>query len=321
MRSRFAQFDHFGDRCDRRALHLPLLSFTQAARELSLAPSSVSNSVARLEEDLGMRLFNRTTRSVQLTAEGQRLYAKCSKLLAEIDALDLQSVSDEEVPSGTLRIGAPIGYGTRVILPMLADLRSRYPALDIDLRLSDEQVNMVSEQLDAVVRFGTLRDSSMIARQFDLQDLLLCATPSYLASRPRIRRVSDLHHHARVAFRLPTTGRDRPFEFLEGGKTVSIAPSSSFRISHGEALVEAALLGIGLVQVPVFMAHHYLDSGALVEVLPQCRPAPLAVSLVMSSARGRPARVQALVDLLASGTSSVTPAVRPRTRTRRTSSK
>jgi LysR family transcriptional regulator, regulator for bpeEF and oprC len=279
-------------------------SFTQAARELGLAPSSVSTSVARLEEELGMRLFNRTTRSVQLTEEGQQLYAKCSKLLAEIEALDLTSSSDDDTPSGTLRIGAPIGYGTRVMLPMLADMRSRYPALEFDLRLSDEQVNMVSEQLDVVVRFGTLRDSSMIARQFDLQDLVLCATPGYLASHPRIRRVSDLHHHVLVAFRLPTTGRDRPLEFLEGGKAVSVAPSSSFRISHGEALVEAALLGVGLAQVPAFMARHYLESGALAEVLPQCRPAPLPVNLVMPSARGRPARVQALVDLLASGVSS-----------------
>jgi LysR family transcriptional regulator, regulator for bpeEF and oprC len=292
-------------------------SFTQAARELSLAPSSVSNSVARLEEDLGIRLFSRTTRSVKLTAEGQRLYAKCSKLLAEIDALDLRSISDEEEPSGTLRIGAPIGYGTRVMLPMLADMQRRYPELDIDLRLSDEQVNMVSEQLDVVVRFGTLRDSNMIARQFDLQDLVLCATPSYLASHGRIRRVADLQHHVLVAFRLPTTGRDRPLEFLEGGKVTSLAPSTRFRISHGEALVEAVLLGVGLAQVPMFMARHYLESGALVEVLRPCRPAPLPVSLVMSSARGRPARVQALVDLLVSDSTVKAASARAPTRSAR----
>jgi len=282
-------------------------SFAQAARELSLAPSSVAKSVARLEQDLGVRLFHRTTRSVQLTAEGRRLFAKCSRLLDEIEALDLRSVGANDTPSGTLRIGAPIGYGTRVMLPVLANLQQRFPALDIDLRLSDEQVDLVAQRLDAVIRFGALRDSSMIARQVDSQDLLLCASPAYLSAHARIRRVADLSHHTLVAFRMPTTGRDRALEFSERGKPVTVTPSSRFRINHGEALVEAALRGAGLTQTPAFMVRQHLESGALVEVLPQCRPAPLPVNLLVPGGRTRTARIQALIDALAAGRSDDAP--------------
>ncbi|ASL45318.1 HTH-type transcriptional regulator PgrR [Burkholderia sp. AD24] len=273
-------------------------SFARAARELSLAPSSVAKSIARLEQELGVRLFNRTTRSVHLTEEGQTLFAKCSRLLDEIDALDLRSVSDAAEPAGTLCIGAPIGYGTQVVLPVLTALQRRYPALDFDLRLSDEQVDVVGEGLDAVVRFGALNDSSMIARQFDSQPLVLCASPAYLAAHPKIRAVADLAQHGVVAFRMPTSGRERSLEFVEKGQAVTIAPKSRFRISHGEALIGAAVQGAGLVQVPEFMARRHLDSGALDELLPHCRPAPLPVNVIVPGSRTRPVRVDALIDAL-----------------------
>lgn len=273
-------------------------SFAGAARELGLAPSSVAKSIARLEEELGVRLFNRTTRSVHMTAEGQTLFARCSRLLDEIDALDLRSVSDAGEPAGTICVGAPIGYGTRIVLPVLAGLQRRYPALEIDLRLSDAQVSPVKEGLDVVIRFGALTDSSMIARQIDSQPLVLCASPAYLAMQPRIRSPADLSHHAIVAFRMPTNGRDRPLEFIERGQPIAITPGSRFRISHGEALVDAAMQGTGLAQMPEFMARRHLDSGALLELLPQCRPEPLPVHVIVVGSRKKPARVDVLIDAL-----------------------
>lgn len=273
-------------------------SFALAARELSLAPSSVAKSVGRLEQSLDTRLFHRTTRSVHLTAEGQQLYAKCSRLLAEIEALELRDLGSKVEPTGALRIGAPIAYGTRVILPILTDLQRTHPALDIDLRLSDERVDLLADGLDAVIRFGKLDDSSMISRQIDSQELVLCASPAYLALHAPIRRVADLNCHLLVTFRLPTTGRDRPVELIEGGKKVTLSPSSQFHINHGDALAEAALLGAGLAQTPEFMVRQHLERGALVELLPQCRPTSLSVSLVLPGARTRPSRVQALIDAL-----------------------
>jgi LysR family transcriptional regulator, regulator for bpeEF and oprC len=273
-------------------------SFAQAARELGLAPSSVAKSVARLEKELGARLFHRTTRAVTLTEEGRTLYAKCEQLLAQIDALDLGSVGDSDEPSGVLRIGAPIGYGVRIVLPVLARLRERHPALAFDLRLSDGRVSLLDEGLDAAIRFGELEDSSLIAHQIDEQPLVLCASPSYLAAHDEIRNVPDLAHHTTVVFRLPTSGRDRPLEFIENGKEVTLAPDTPFRISHGEALAEAAVLGIGVSQMPAFYAQPYIEQGLLIELLHCCRPAPLAVNLVLPGSRVRASRVQALVDAL-----------------------
>lgn len=275
-------------------------SFAQAARELGLAPSSVAKSVARLEADLGARLFHRTTRSVTLTEEGRLLYEKASRLLEQIEALDLGSLRDDDEPAGILRLGAPVGYGAHVVLPVLARLRERYPSLDIDLRLSDERVNLIDEGLDAVIRFGELDDSTMIARRIDAQPLVLCASPRYLSRHAPIDAVKDLAHHALIAFRMPTTGRERPFEFIENGSKVVFPPDARITISHGEALVEAAVLGAGLAQVPAFFARPRLDEGSLIEVLPHCRPAPLIVNLVTPGSRKRPARLRALIDAITS---------------------
>lgn len=273
-------------------------SFASAARELSLAPSSVAKSVARLEEELGVRLFHRTTRSVHMTEEGKTLFAKCSRLLDEIEALDMRNVSDATELAGTIRIGAPIGYGTRVVVPVLTALQRRHPALEFDLRLSDERVNLVEEGLDAVIRFGALSDSSMIARQFDSQPLILCASPTYLSTNPKVRKVGDLSNHTFVVFRMPTGGRDRALHFTEDGHPVAISPPSRFRISHGEALVNAAVEGAGMAQIPEFMARPQLESGALLEVLRQFRPEPLPVHVIVPGSRTRPARIDALVEAL-----------------------
>ncbi|WLE59539.1 LysR family transcriptional regulator [Burkholderia plantarii] len=275
-------------------------SFAQAARELGLAPSSVAKSVARLEKDLGARLFHRTTRSVTLTEEGRLLYDKASLLLEQIEALDLGALRNDDEPAGILRLGTPIGYGERVVLPVLTKLRERHPALDIDLRLSDERVNLVDEGLDAVIRFGELDDSTLIARRIDEQPLVLCASPRYLARHSHIGAVRDLAKHALIAFRMPTTGRERPFEFVENGSTVVFTPDARISISHGEALVEAAVLGAGLAQVPAFFARPRFNEGSLVEVLPHCRPAPLIVNLVTPGSRVRPARLRALIDAITS---------------------
>jgi LysR family transcriptional regulator, regulator for bpeEF and oprC len=273
-------------------------SFTQAARELGLAPSSVAKSVARLEKELGARLFHRTTRSVTLTEEGRALHAKSARLLEEIEALGLDSGKDDDEPAGVLRIGAPVGYGVRVLLPVLARLRERYPLLEIDLRLSDARVNFLDDGLDAVLRFGALEDSTLIAHKIGEESLVLCASPDYLSGRAKIRSVQDLADHSVITFRLPTNGRDRPLEFIERGRKVVFTAEASFRISHGEALAEAAVLGVGLAQMPEFLARPHFIDGALVEVLERCRPAPLAVNLVLPGSRVRPARVRALIDAL-----------------------
>src|ERR1700761_1881718 len=166
-------------------------SFAAAARELGLAPSSVAKSVARLESDLGTRLFHRTTRSLRLTEEGARLFERCASLLDAINALETLVTGGDAGPAGTLRVGAPIGYGTRRIVPVLSRLLAQHPSLDVEMRLSDERVNLVQEGLDAVIRIGHNEDSALVARQFDQQHLMLCATPQYIKRHGKVRTVTD----------------------------------------------------------------------------------------------------------------------------------
>jgi DNA-binding transcriptional LysR family regulator len=273
-------------------------SFAAAARELGLAPSSVAKSVARLEGELGLRLFHRTTRSLRLTEEGTTLFAQCGRILDEITLLESLVTDTTDGPAGTLRVGAPIGYGTRKIVPVLSRLLASHRALNIEMRLSDERVNLVEEGLDAAIRIGANEDSSLVARQFSEQHLLLCAAPQYVQRHGALRSVADIEAHSIIAFRMPTSGRERPLEFLENGEAVQIRPRARFSSSHGDAMVEAASDGAGIAQVLEHMVEHHLRDGRLIELLPACRPAPLPVNVLIPASRMMPSRVRALIDAL-----------------------
>ncbi|WP_213776604.1 LysR family transcriptional regulator [Caballeronia sp. dw_276] len=275
-------------------------SFAAAARELGLAPSSVAKSVARLESELGVRLFHRTTRAVRLTAEGDALFARCARVLEEIDSLELSAARLPEAPSGTLRVGAPIGYGTRKIVPVINRLLSAYPQLNVDIRLTDERVNLVTEGLDAVVRIGALDDSGLVARRIDQQHLVLCASPGYLSANGTPKSVAEVEQRPVILFRMPTNGRERPLEFVVDGRAIQLRPRSRFALSHGDAMVEAVLDGAGIAQVPEHMAERHLRNGTLVELLPECRPAPLPVNVITPGARMMPPRVRVFIDALIS---------------------
>jgi DNA-binding transcriptional LysR family regulator len=274
------------------------LSFAQASRELGLAASSVAKSVARLENRMNVRLFVRTTRSVQLTADGEELFRRCSDVLAQVAELEESTDLRSGEPTGTLRISAPIGYGGKVIVPAVGHLLAMYPKLRADLRLTDERVDLAKDGLDAALRFGKLPDSAMIAREIDRQPLLLCASPRYLSRRGTPQHPEDIGEHDVIAFRMPGTGRDRPLEFRIGGKLTSMKSSPRLWLSHGESLVDAMLADCGLAQVPHFMAGEALRTGRLIELLPRCRPDPLSVNLVTSGGRALLPRVKVLLDEL-----------------------
>jgi DNA-binding transcriptional LysR family regulator len=275
-------------------------SFASAARALGTVPSTLAKAVARLESELGVRLFHRTTRQVTLTPDGERLYAHCQRLLAEVEDLRAEAAGTRLEPSGTLRVNAPICYGKQVVMAVLARLVQRHPALRLDVRLQDGLVDLVQEGIDLAVRVGRLEDSSLVARRIDWQVLLLCASPSYLAAHGTPGDVAALAAHAAIAFRMPSSGRYRPWQFREGERVVEMAPPQTVaRFNDGEGMVEAARLGLGLCQVPDYMAAAALARGELVELLPHCRPEPLPISAVVPGGRLLPARVRAALDALA----------------------
>lgn len=273
-------------------------SFAAAARDLGGSPSTLAKSVARLEASLGLKLFHRTTRQVSLTADGERLFQRCERLLAEFEGLHDEAAGVRAAPAGLLRVDAPLTYGRRVLVPLLARLLHAHPQLQVDLRLQDAYADLVRDGLDLAIRVGTLRDSTLVARRIDQQDLLLCASPLYLARHGTPARLDDLTGHAALVFRLPSSGRLRAWQFRRGRKAVEMHPGHRVQVNDGEGIVAAALLGLGLAQVPDNMVRDELADGRLVELLPEHRPESMPISAVVPSGRLVPPRVRALLDLL-----------------------
>ena len=273
-------------------------NFAAASREIGCTPSTLAKAVSRLEKQLGVRLFHRTTRQVTLTEDGRRLFARCQAVLAELALLQDEASGAREEPAGTLHIDMPVTFGRRVMLPLLARLAQAYPRLSIDARFSDLYVDLVKEGIDVAIRTGPLRDSTLVARQFATQELLLFASPSYLARAGTPVGLPDLANHTAVLFRVPSTGKNRPWQFRSRGRNVTHMPTSGLHVDDGDAIVRAAALGMGIGQVPHYMVTDHLARGELVELLPTMRPAPMPIAAVMPSARMIPARVRALLELI-----------------------
>lgn len=273
-------------------------SFADAGRKLGVAPSTIAKRIVRLEVQLGVKLFHRTTRRVSLTSDGEVLYMRCERILADIDELEAAVTGGDGGPRGELRISVPIAYGKRVILPIVADLLHRYPEMSADVRLSDQFCDLIKDGMDAVVRVMPLADSRLVSRQFDEQRLLAVASRDYLARYGQPTDPSALGSHSFVLFRNPTSGRERALVFQAQGAQLDVNPSKRVVLDDGEGMVQAARLGIGIAQVPEVMVDEDIARGALVEVLADFRPPPLPISVVWPGNRLMPARVRKFVEAL-----------------------
>jgi LysR family transcriptional regulator for bpeEF and oprC len=274
-------------------------TFAAAARATGSAPSALAKAVARLEQELGVRLFHRTTRQVSLTPDGERLYRRCQRLLLEIDEFHAEASGVREEPTGVLRIDMPIVLGRRFVLPVLAELLRRHPGLSLDVRLQDGYVDLVKEGIDAAIRIGELVDSTLMSRRVASHAMVLVASPGYLHGRGTPRTVDQLDGYDALVFRLPSSGKDRTWRLRSKGLAqVDLLPQSRVRVNDGEGLVQAALLGLGLAQLPDYFVRDELARGELVEVLPQARPVPTAISIVYPGAKLVPHRVRVLIDAL-----------------------
>lgn len=286
-------------------------SFANAARELGLTPSAVAKNVMRLEAQLNLRLFHRTTRRVALTHEGAALYERCRRILDDMSDLELLAADASREPSGVLRLDAPVTYGRLMLMPILAALVRQYPALQLDLRLSDRHADIVGEGLDAVVRIGILDDSRLVARAIGAQALGVYGSRAYLERKRRPRSPEELDRHDCIAFRFQHTGRIRPWQFTRDGATVAIDPSAAHVVNDGEGLIAAAAAGLGLVQTPDYMLATAPAGAHLVEVLQRYRPPSLPISLVFPGSRRMPPRLRALIDALTAAGERTHPAAPP----------
>jgi LysR family transcriptional regulator, regulator for bpeEF and oprC len=274
-------------------------SFTATAQALGMSPSAVSKAVSRLEAALGVRLFERTTRRVRFTAEGQALQIRCRQVLDDLrEARDCLQMQAGRV-QGLLRISLPLAYGRQVALPRLVALLRKHPQLAIEASFSDRRVDLIEEGFDAALRIGELRDARLVARGIDTVDYVVCAAPDYLRAHGTPLHPHELEGHACV----PAYGHDgRPcgWSFRVDGRDWSPAAATPrLALDHGEALPAAALAGAGLIYVQRYLVAQALADGRLQVLLDAFMPPSRQVSVVYPAGRNAPPRLRALVTELA----------------------
>jgi DNA-binding transcriptional LysR family regulator len=244
-------------------------NFTRAATRLAITPAAVSRAIGRLEGDLGVRLFRRTTRAMQLTSEGQLYFERCRQALALIDDVERELTRRQETPRGLVRLSVPTTYGHVRALPALAAVLEVHPEIRLEIDVSNRNVDFVTEGYDLAIRAGPLEDSALIAHRLDDATLGVFASPRYLERRGTPRTADDLARHTAIGFVLPSSGRVLPWAFRRAdGTHFSVAPAGDVRCSDDFlACVTLARAGAGLVQAFHFLVADDLARGSLVEVL------------------------------------------------------
>lgn len=271
--------------------------FTAAAAVLGISKSAVSKRVSRLEDRLGARLLNRTTRRLSLTEVGAAFHERCIRILAEVEEAELAVSNLQAKPRGTLRVNAPMSFGVLHVVPALAGFMSRYPELKVDLVLNDRVVDLIEEGFDVAVRIANLPDSSLVARRLASFRRVVCASPDYLRRHGTPVHPRDLRDHNCLNYTyLLTTGGWR-FRGPSGPLTVSV--SGTLEANNGDALCAAALSGIGVCMLPIFIVDKDLLAGRLQAVLRDFEETGLSIQAVFPHARHLSAKVRAFIDFLA----------------------
>jgi DNA-binding transcriptional LysR family regulator len=276
-----------------------LESFSGAARQLGLPDSTVSAAVRQLEQALGTRLLQRTTRRVQMTQEGEAYYARSRGVLDEVELLRGMFRGGADVLTGRLRVDMSVALASKLVLPRLGEFMARHPQLAIDLGTADRRVDLIREGYDCVLRAGVLLDSSLVARPLGSYRLINCASPAYLAQYGTPRGLQDLPNHRLVHYDPQLGGSAPAWEWFDGEHTRH-APVGSALTVNGTASYEAACVAdLGIIQAPQAGLRELLASGKLVEVMPDYRPAPMPLAFVYPTRKHVPARAVAFMDWVA----------------------
>jgi DNA-binding transcriptional LysR family regulator len=242
-------------------------SYTAAARVLAVSPSAVSKSVQRLEEQLGLSLITRTTRSLTLTPEGRDLHERALRLLREADDIEQAVLAARAEPSGTLKVTAPLPIGLHLLCPALPRLRERYPKLSIDLRLNDRIVDIIEEGIDVAIRVGELADSRLVSRRLAPNRLCTYASPAYLARRGTPAHPYELVDHDCVNLRFQSSGQSLRWQFRIEGRVVEITPEPAVMVDASDGVVAILAAGGGIGVSSTYIAAPHVARGELVPIL------------------------------------------------------
>jgi DNA-binding transcriptional LysR family regulator len=271
--------------------------FSVAAREMGLTPSAISKLVTRLEDRLGVRLLNRTTRRLALTPEGEAYFHRSQRILADIDEAENEVAKFRAQPKGLLRINVGTAFGMHQLAPALPEFLARHPEMQVELTLTDRVVDLIEEGADLGIRLGTLHDSSLVARRICEVERVVCASPAYLKKHGVPKRPRDLLAHNCLNMAHAPTLRRWPFDGAEGVELVEVAGNAS--ATSADALLQLAVLGLGIIRLSDVIVGAAIRDARLVPVLEEVHHRePLPLHAVYPQGRHRSPRVAAMIDFL-----------------------
>lgn len=287
--------DHFGDVLAFVRV-ADTSSFTHAAEKLGVTRSAVGKSIARLETNLATRLIHRTTRSVSLTEEGSLFYNHALRILCEVDDAEATLAERNQNPKGRLRLDIPTAFGRLHVLPVLERFLAEWPELDADVTFSDDYCDLVSDGIDIAVRIGGPTDSGLIRQVLAPHHFITCATPAYLQQHGIPRSIADLQNHKKIIFSYANASV--PWRYQVDGEMRDVTVQGSLRLNNTEAIRDAALNNLGLVQLGAFLVGEDLKQGRLIPVLQELRREEMPITAVYPTRRHVSPKVRKFVKML-----------------------
>ena len=273
-----------------------LQGFAPAARKLGLSPSGVTRLIAALEDRLGARLLQRTTRSVTLTDVGARYLERARRILSDVEEAEGSAQAERTRPSGRLVVSAPVGFGRLHVSPVMSAYLKRYPEVSAELRLADRMVNLVEDGVDIAVRIGHLPDSSLVARHVGEMRRIVVASKGYLKQRGEPKTPEAIATHETIQFGATTASPD--WRFVDEGREVRVVCTPRFVTNSADAAIQYAEAGGGLTRVMAYQAAESIKAGRLKIVLAKFEQPPLPIHVVYPTSRLLSAKVRTFIDLV-----------------------
>ena len=271
-------------------------SFSAAAEDFRISATMVGKHIAALEERLGARLLNRTTRRQSLTEVGRIYYQRCKQALAEVEAADACANELQATPRGLLRMNAPVSFGANALIAAIDDYLAQYPDVQIELTLNDRIVNLVEEGYELAVRIGSLPDSSLIARPLRPYRMVVCAAPAYLEAHGLVQTPEQLGTHNCLGFIYSIA--QTHWRFTDGESTREVEIKGNLRVNNGQALRTAALRGMGIIMQPEVLLADDIAAGRLVRILPEHELPSYPMHLVYPSHRNMTPKLKSFVEFV-----------------------
>ncbi|GFM74523.1 LysR family transcriptional regulator [Pseudomonas cichorii] len=271
-------------------------SFTRAADAMQIGRPQVTRAIQELETSLGVRLFQRTTRTVRLTSEGERFYERVKDILGDVAEATAMFALPGSTLRGRLRVDIPTAFSQPGLIESLLNFTTLYPAIELALGVTDRTVDLVAEGVDCVLRIGELPSSSLVARRIGLATMITCAAPRYLEQHGEPKTLDDLDAHRGVTFLSGHNQRPLPWQFLHAGSEQTYVSRHGITVNESNAYVECGVAGFGILQAPGITLDRFLANGSLVEVLRPYRPHPRPVSVLYPSRSHLAPQIHVFVD-------------------------